>query len=431
MATNNILTVLPGLKFFNLTNPMLKLVKTVDLPAYSDEFYHTNADNAEFIVPTNGTYHTTNTIYSRCEYRETLENSETLSNWDAAAQPENWMEFVIQVNDPGHDEKLIIGQIHGKSTHPIYKTQWKQGKIYAQFREYLNGSDVDVYLADAPLGSKTKIKISLDNTFLLTITVNDAVKYQVQANRQSYKDDRFYFKVGAYVQTEIDTAVSTANVKLYALDVHHGVPVVVAAPVRTLADMTADVNKAVQDFQVALITLAQAEAIITGVKVEADAQPAGAERTALYQLIVQSRTTIRTPAVEKTPEGYTLADLGAQVDAAVATWNQGGYTLQQAEDYLTGIKTEADTYFKASDDRTALYTKITAAREVIRHVPTEGELIEKELTAIQADYQSAAVTLIDAKNRLNAASTRIKALTDASERLALNNHAAQVKAILV
>uniref|UniRef100_A0AAU6W096 Alginate lyase 2 domain-containing protein n=1 Tax=Pseudomonas phage Nican01 TaxID=3138540 RepID=A0AAU6W096_9CAUD len=297
----------PGLKFFNLTTPEKVTIKTLDLPDYDSEFYHASAKKIQFIIPTKGPTieHTANSTFPRCELRETLEDG-TLAWWTPELFELNWLEYTVSVDDPGYEGNVIIGQIHGKGDNPPIKIQYNDqdkngvGRIVFQSREYLGGKEIkEDILTDVKPGDKLTIRISLNSKYLLTVTIN-GTEFSRQLNRQSYKDDRFYFKIGGYVQTVVNSADSTGLVNLYSLDLYHGAAEVV------------------------------------------------------------------TPPVEPEPEQ-----------------------------------------------------------------PTEAELIGQELEAIETQYKLALIDLTTAKTRLNAASTRIKALTDAAERLALNTQAAEVKKALV
>lgn len=329
----------PGLKFFNLTTPEKVTIKTLELPTYDSEFYHALADRIELIIPTAGPTidHTKNSTYPRCELRETLVDG-TLSWWTPEAQEQNWLEYTVSVEDPGYKGKVIIGQIHGKGDQPPIKIQYNDekntgtGRIVFQSREFLNGAEVkgDILTGVKP-GDKLKIRISLSNTYLLTVTINGS-SFARQLNRQSYKDDRFYFKIGGYVQTEVNSYESTARVTLWSLDVYHG-----AAPVvtRTLADITEEIETAVQMWQSGALSLEQVEAVIQSLKVETDTYPQSAERSAVYQLIRDSRTLIRTPAEEpEEPEPTEGELIAAELDNLLNEYLVALITLTAAKERL-------------------------------------------------------------------------------------------------
>lgn len=228
----------PGLNRFNLTTPEKVTIKTLDLPEYDSEFYHASAKKIQFIIPTKGPTieHTANSKFPRCELRETLEDG-TLAWWTPEVFELSWLEYTVSVDDPGYTGKVIIGQIHGKGDQPPIKIQYNDedktgtGRIVFQSREYLGGKEEkgDI-LTDVKPGDKLKIRISLDKKYLLTVKINDAV-FSRQLNRPSYKEDRFYFKIGGYVQTEVNSAESVGLVNLYSLDLYHGPAEVIVPPV--------------------------------------------------------------------------------------------------------------------------------------------------------------------------------------------------------
>jgi len=222
----------PALKFFNLTTPEKVTIKTKDLPKYASEFYAASEERIAFTVPTSGEKieSTKNSTFPRCEYRETHEDG-TLNNWDATKAQVHKMDYWIAVEDPGKARKLIIGQIHGKSNSPLCKVQLNDednkgdADLILQYRKEYEGDETKITIKRGiKFGQILKLRITLTDTFLLLIHDDGKEIARAQLSKASYTKakDLFYFKVGAYVQTKVNSAKSTAVVYLYHLDLYHG-----------------------------------------------------------------------------------------------------------------------------------------------------------------------------------------------------------------
>lgn len=202
-----------------------KVTSTKDLnKRTSNPFLIFNPDGSiTFRAPSSGDgiKSTPNSTYPRSELRETLVNGDDKeANWDPATSTVE-LAADLTVEALPKSLKAILGQFHGKGTHPGLKIQITGDTIYAQLRKKLNGSEDKIPLLKGyKLGDKLAYRVVYDKG-LLDIWINgQKILMGYQFDLASYKNDTWYCKAGVYSQ-EVVGGVGEGRVTFRSLTVSH------------------------------------------------------------------------------------------------------------------------------------------------------------------------------------------------------------------
>jgi hypothetical protein len=223
---------LPPGKNFDLTHFVLQLpvasgssVQQIsDLATYTSQYFYTAADGAmTFWCPVTGA-HTPNTHYPRTELRELA----TGGDW--AISGTHTLTATFKVTQTPPSKGTIIGQIHGNATGgtaEILKLEWTtQNTIVASVEDDNNpATQIDKTIGSYTLGEQISYAIKLQNS-LLQVTITDAngVSKSVSSpyTASSWTNDKYYFKLGDYVQLNTGTNADGGLVSFYAFAIQHG-----------------------------------------------------------------------------------------------------------------------------------------------------------------------------------------------------------------
>jgi hypothetical protein len=198
-----------------ITNPELR--------DYSSEFFYSGDDGAMvFWCPVTGAT-TLNSHYPRTELRERPAGGD----WAIDGHHELSASFKMLENPAS--KGTIIGQIHGNATggtSEVLKLEWTSGnEIVASVEANDNPSQqVDHGMGKYQLGELVSYTFEL-NGGVLDITVTGAqgdVKYSTPYTAASWKQDKYYFKLGSYVQLDTGPASDGGRVAFYSFAIEHG-----------------------------------------------------------------------------------------------------------------------------------------------------------------------------------------------------------------
>jgi hypothetical protein len=191
---------------------------------YQSQYFTNDGSKIVFWAPVSGST-TKNSDYPRSELRETKTNGD-LFNWDYTAYAHNHLHAEMAVNQIPSTKKIVIGQIHGESTHPMLKLYYYDGAIRALWRKKYNGDDAEVVLAQGvPLNAKFQYDIDVSKSGVLTLSATVNGKTQTwagQLDNASYKSDTQYFKAGVYVQDNEGSGSEGGRTTFYDLKIVHG-----------------------------------------------------------------------------------------------------------------------------------------------------------------------------------------------------------------
>ncbi len=220
----------PG-KNFDLTHFTLQLplangdsVQQVsNLATYTSDYFYTGTDGAmTFWCPVTGA-HTENTHYPRSELREVADGGD----WAITGTHKLTASFKMLQNPPS--KGTIIGQIHGNATggtSEIVKLEWtRQNTIVASVEDNDDGTtQIDKTLGSYTFGSQLSYTLELKNS-VLTVSVTDSKGTKTVSNpytAASWTKDKYYFKLGDYVQLDTGTSKDGGRVAFYSFAVEHG-----------------------------------------------------------------------------------------------------------------------------------------------------------------------------------------------------------------
>lgn len=220
----------PG-KNFDLTRWVLQLpladgdsVKQIsDLGSYTSEFFYTAPDGAmAFWCPVTGA-HTPNTKYPRSELREKPVGG------DWAITGKHRLSATFKVTKNLASKGTIIGQIHGNATggtSEVLKLEWtSENAIVASVEDNdAPATQIDKPLGNYALGELLSYDITLENGSLkVTVTGAKGSKSITSPyTASSWTKDKYYFKLGNYVQLNTGASSDGARVQFYAVNVEHG-----------------------------------------------------------------------------------------------------------------------------------------------------------------------------------------------------------------
>ena len=223
--------VVPG-KNFDLSRWVLQLPlsdgasveQITDLSDYTSIYFYTGTDGAmTFWCPENGA-HTPNTHYARSELRERP------SGGDWAIIGTHTLTAQFKVTKITTTKGTIVGQIHGNATGgtaEILKLEWTyQNTIVASVENNTNPSEqIDHVMGSYALGELLSYTIKLQDSTLF-VSVTDAKgttkSYSTPYTASSWTNDKYYFKLGDYVQANTGGSADGARVAFYSFNVEHG-----------------------------------------------------------------------------------------------------------------------------------------------------------------------------------------------------------------
>lgn len=365
---------------FNLTTPLLDLVRTQDLSGYEDEFYFEKDGWQIYRAPSHGKgiTHTKNSTYPRSELRQTLaDGSVKQANWLPTAGGSYVLRGWCRIDSVAKSGKLIWSQWHGESDHPPMKGNLTDGDLYAHLRRgYNSKEDKPVIYPGYKLGTPFYYIWVLKNGLLNLYIDGKRVITDYLYDLKSYARDSWYAKAGCYSQQNIkeddvslgEGCVAHRDTEQYWTDEEVDLsipplpgtvppvvvvppPVVVVPPApapRTPADIEDDVNDILCNWKDGDTDNKTAEAAIQALKVEADTFPVSAARSSVYAAVKGARAVMRATPGE--------TDYSGMLDLADAlTGKPRAIELQRITDLI-----DAAGIPKA--DKAPLYNRIKAMK---------------------------------------------------------------------
>lgn len=185
-------------------------------------WFYTGGDGAmTFFAPVNGGT-TANSQNARSELRELIDGSDTSVNWSPSGT--HILDAQCRILQVPSTKRAFIGQIHGYvSNAPVLVLlKYDDGQILTQFRVTAAVSNAVYYpMADVDLGDLITYRIKFTDG-ILSITVNGHTQtIDVYAADPAWRQQKFYFKAGAYNQDNEGTATEGTRVAFYKLNVVH------------------------------------------------------------------------------------------------------------------------------------------------------------------------------------------------------------------
>jgi len=200
---------------------------------YSNKYFYRNAEGAlVFYCPVDG-FKTANTTYARSELRELIDGKTNARNWSLhGTHIFHTTEKVTQVPSNG---RTITSQIHGVKVNgasgPVlikveYNGVKKEIAVRMKPSTVKNAEDERYFLKNIEIGElyHTTIKV-VEGKLYVTVQAGEKVLHcfkDFQKADQSWKDYRFFYKVGNYVQDcHLDYEGEAATVVVYSFDTFH------------------------------------------------------------------------------------------------------------------------------------------------------------------------------------------------------------------
>ncbi len=194
-----------------------------DLASYTSDYFFTGKDAAMvFWCPVTGAT-TPNTHYPRSELRELPEGGD----WAITGHHRLTVSLKMLQNTPS--KGTVIGQIHGNATggtSEVLKLEWMSNDdIVASVEKDDNPSQQ----LDHKMGSGYKLNELVSYDFelkdaSLTVQVTDTrgtATFTTPYTAASWTRDKYYFKLGAYVQLDTGGSTVGGKVAFYSLAVEH------------------------------------------------------------------------------------------------------------------------------------------------------------------------------------------------------------------
>ncbi|MWV17138.1 polysaccharide lyase family 7 protein [Pseudomonas sp. L-22-4S-12] len=173
-----------------------------------------------FVAPvTGGT--TENAKYPRAELRELLDPADDRRNWSGTGL--HRLKASCRVIQAPSTQKIIVGQIHGYDARPLIKLQWQKGRLKALVKRHPEGDDSDLSHLFSTAVNHDLFSYSIDvRDGVLSVEANgERFQHDFYASDPAWREVRFYFKAGAYVQDEEGGAGEQGEVHFTELAVQH------------------------------------------------------------------------------------------------------------------------------------------------------------------------------------------------------------------
>lgn len=193
---------------------------------YESRWFRRESDGSlVFWAPVHGTT-TKNAKYARSELRELINGHDERENWDAWDHSE--LDARLRVDRvPSSTGKVVVGQIHAFQGEPLVKLRYhyqgaqRSGRLDAlvNVRPWSNEPTSFPLASDLDLGEVFSYSIEVDDG-VLTMRSDDG-RSQRLAIDPAWYDERFYFKLGSYVQARGSSSDDGAAVRFYSFDVAH------------------------------------------------------------------------------------------------------------------------------------------------------------------------------------------------------------------
>ena len=190
---------------------------------YASRYFHLADDGSMAFVAPAGGGSTKNSDYPRAELRELLDPSDDNRNWSVAGFHQ--LSASAQVLRAPSTQKIIVGQIHGFDARPLVKLQWHKGRLRVLIKRHPQGSNEEIkHSFAARVGEKPfRYAIALRDGVVTVEVEGERFQQDVLANDPAWRDVRFYFKAGAYVQDDDrDGDDDVGEVRFTQLAVQHG-----------------------------------------------------------------------------------------------------------------------------------------------------------------------------------------------------------------
>lgn len=195
-----------------------------DLASYTSDYFFTGTDaGMVFWCPVTGAT-TPNSHYPRTELRELPDGGD----WAITGHHRLTASFKMLQNTPS--KGTIIGQIHGNATDgtsEVLKLEWMSNDdIVASVEQ----NDSPSQQIDHKMGSGYKRGELVSYDFelkdaMLTVTVTDTrgtQSFTTPYTAASWTQDKYYFKLGTYVQLDTGGSTVGGKVAFYSLSIEHG-----------------------------------------------------------------------------------------------------------------------------------------------------------------------------------------------------------------
>lgn len=201
----------------------VKQITSPELASYTSEFFYSGEDGAiVFWCPVNGAT-TPNSHYPRTELRERAVGGD----WTISGSHKLSATFKMLENPAS--KGTIIGQIHGNATggtSEVLKLEWTSDNELVASVEANDdpAKQLNHTLGSYELGELITYTFELEGS-VLDITVTNAdgeKKFSTPYTAASWEQDRYYFKLGSYVQLDTGPATDGGRVAFYAFDIQHG-----------------------------------------------------------------------------------------------------------------------------------------------------------------------------------------------------------------
>jgi hypothetical protein len=200
----------------------VKQITDPELETYTSEYFYSGEDGAiVFWCPVNGAT-TPNSHYPRTELRERAAGGD----WEITGHHKLTASFKMLENPAS--KGTIIGQIHGNATggtSEVLKLEWtSDNEIVASVEANDDpAKQINHTIGSYELGELISYTFEL-NDGVLEITITNAAgdkKLSTPYTAASWKQDRYYFKLGSYVQLDTGPATDGGRVAFYAFDILH------------------------------------------------------------------------------------------------------------------------------------------------------------------------------------------------------------------
>ncbi|WP_068829788.1 polysaccharide lyase family 7 protein [Pseudomonas sp. BMS12] len=190
---------------------------------YASRYFHLAGDGSMAFVAPAGGGSTRNSDYPRAELRELLDPADDNRNWSVAGSHQ--LNASAQVLRAPSTQKIIVGQIHGFDARPLVKLQWHKGQLKALIKRHPKGSNEEykhsfaAQVGNAPFS----YAITMRDGVVTVQVEGERIQYDVLASDPAWREVRFYFKAGAYVQDDDrDGDEDVGEVRFTQLAVRHG-----------------------------------------------------------------------------------------------------------------------------------------------------------------------------------------------------------------